>query len=75
MRHETQVQLLRRFFEMRERHTTTLASAPHLEPTSVYTDPARAELELQRIFRRGPRGAGWPPAPSPWPASPPASPR
>jgi phenylpropionate dioxygenase-like ring-hydroxylating dioxygenase large terminal subunit len=54
MRHETQVQLLRRFFDMRERHTTTLAAEPHLEPASVYTDPARAELEMERIFRRGP---------------------
>lgn len=54
MRHETQVQLLRRFFEMRRSHTTTLAAEPHFERASVYTDAERAELELERIFRRRP---------------------
>ncbi|HEX4108604.1 MAG TPA: SRPBCC family protein [Solirubrobacteraceae bacterium] len=54
MRHETQVQLLRRFFEMRREHTTTLGADPYVESASVYTDPERARLELERIFRRRP---------------------
>lgn len=51
MRHETQVELLRRFFAMRDARTTALAPAPQRRHVAEYTDPARAQLELAEIFR------------------------
>jgi hypothetical protein len=41
MRAETQREILRRFFTLRDTHTTELALAPMRQRASVYTDRAR----------------------------------
>jgi phenylpropionate dioxygenase-like ring-hydroxylating dioxygenase large terminal subunit len=51
---ETQRELLRRFFALRDAHTTTMAPAPYRQRASVYTDPARLADEEQTLFRRRP---------------------
>ncbi len=53
MRHDTQVKILRRFFEAREGRTTDMAAEPYRNPASVYTDPDRFAAEEQRLFRSG----------------------
>src|SRR3982074_3437057 len=58
---ETQRDLLRRFFELRDAHTTTLAPAPYRQRASVYTDPERLAQEQAAGFR-GPPLVGAPSA-------------
>jgi len=41
----TQRELLRRFFELRAAHTTSLAPAPYRQNAAVYTDPERLASE------------------------------
>jgi len=54
MRHETQVDLLRRFFAMREEHTTMMAAEPYRQRASVYTDAERLADEQRTLFRGQP---------------------
>jgi phenylpropionate dioxygenase-like ring-hydroxylating dioxygenase large terminal subunit len=54
MRHETQVELLRRFFAMRDAHTTMMAPEPYRQRASVYTDPGRLAEEQRTLFRGQP---------------------
>jgi len=54
MRAETQRDILRRFFVLREAHTTTMAAEPYRQRASVYTDPARLGEEMQTLFRGQP---------------------
>src|SRR5437764_1563244 len=58
MQIETQRELLRRFFELRAAHTTTLAAAPYRQQASVYTDPDRLALEESALFRARPLVVG-----------------
>jgi phenylpropionate dioxygenase-like ring-hydroxylating dioxygenase large terminal subunit len=58
MKIETQRDILRRFFELRAAHTTTLASAPYRQRASVYTDPDRLAAELGGLFRDRPLVVG-----------------
>ena len=50
----TQRELLRRFFELRAAHTTTMAPAPYRQDAAVYTDPERLEDEERLLLRRRP---------------------
>ena len=54
MRIETQRQILRRFFELRDAHTTTLAQEVFRQRAAVYTDAARLEMEERTLFRQRP---------------------
>src|SRR5580692_8324622 len=54
MRHETQVELLRRFFAMRDARTTMMAPGPYRQRASVYTDPERLAEEQRTLFRGRP---------------------
>lgn len=54
MRRETELNLLRRFFALRDAHTTTMAPAPVRQRASVYTDPERLVAEQQALFRGHP---------------------
>jgi phenylpropionate dioxygenase-like ring-hydroxylating dioxygenase large terminal subunit len=54
MRHETQVELLRRFFAMRDARTTMTAPDPYRQRASVYTDPERLAEEQRTLFRGQP---------------------
>lgn len=54
MKIETQRELLRRFFELRAAHTTTMAPTPHRQRAAVYTDPDRLRLEEAALFRGRP---------------------
>jgi phenylpropionate dioxygenase-like ring-hydroxylating dioxygenase large terminal subunit len=58
MRIETQRELLRRFFALREGHTTTLADEPYRQRADVYTDPQRLGAEVQSLFRGRPQLVG-----------------
>ena len=58
MNHALQVELIRRFFRMRDGHTTELAAAPYRNPASDYTDPEQLALERRVLFREGPVLAG-----------------
>jgi phenylpropionate dioxygenase-like ring-hydroxylating dioxygenase large terminal subunit len=58
MRPERQRELLRRFFLMREQHTTMLAPEPYRQRASVYTDPDRLAEEQRVLFRRQPLCVG-----------------
>jgi len=51
---ETQREILRRFFELRAAHTTTLAPSVYRQRASVYTDPERLEREEAALFRGRP---------------------
>jgi phenylpropionate dioxygenase-like ring-hydroxylating dioxygenase large terminal subunit len=51
MRIEAQRDILRTFFALREAHTTTLASAPYRQRSSVYVDPDRLAAETATLFR------------------------
>jgi phenylpropionate dioxygenase-like ring-hydroxylating dioxygenase large terminal subunit len=51
---ETQRDILRRFFSLRDAHTTTLADAPYRQRASVYTDPGRLADETRTLFRDRP---------------------
>ena len=50
----TQRELLRRFFDLRAAHTTTLAPAPYRQQASVYTDPERLAREERTLLRGRP---------------------
>ena len=50
----TQRELLRRFFDLRAAHTTTLAPAPYRQRASVYTDPQRLAQEERTLLRGRP---------------------
>jgi phenylpropionate dioxygenase-like ring-hydroxylating dioxygenase large terminal subunit len=58
MRPETQREILHRFFELREAHTTVLAPEPYRERASVYTDPDRLAAEVATLFRGHPLVVG-----------------
>jgi phenylpropionate dioxygenase-like ring-hydroxylating dioxygenase large terminal subunit len=58
VRIETQRDILKRFFELREAHSTTLVDEPYRQRAAVYTDPARLEEEMAALFRRGPLVVG-----------------
>jgi hypothetical protein len=51
---ETQREILRRFFELRAAHTTTMAPSVYRQRADVYTDPARLALEEPALFRDRP---------------------
>ena len=55
---ETQRQILKRFFELREAHTSTLAPSVYRQRAAVYTDPQRLEDEVQALFMRRPLVVG-----------------
>jgi phenylpropionate dioxygenase-like ring-hydroxylating dioxygenase large terminal subunit len=50
MNTETQREILRRFFELREAHTTTLAPGVMRQRASVYTDRDRLAAESEALF-------------------------
>jgi phenylpropionate dioxygenase-like ring-hydroxylating dioxygenase large terminal subunit len=58
VRIETQRDLLRRFFALREAHTTTLAAEPYRQRADVYTDPERLKAETRALFRGRPLVVG-----------------
>ncbi len=58
MRIETQRDILRRFFELRAAHSTTLAAEPYRQRAAVYTDPDRLEQEMEALFRGRPLVVG-----------------
>ena len=58
MKIETQREILRRFFELRAAHTTTLAPEPYRQQAAVYTDPERLAAEEATLFRGRPLVAG-----------------
>jgi phenylpropionate dioxygenase-like ring-hydroxylating dioxygenase large terminal subunit len=51
---ETQRDILRRFFELRAGHSTTLAPDVYQQRASVYTDPERLAREESALFRGRP---------------------
>ncbi len=54
MRIETQRDILRTFFALRDAHTTTMAAQPYRQRASVYTDPERLAMEERVLFRGRP---------------------
>src|SRR5438132_725268 len=54
MRIETQRELLRQFFELRDAHTTTMAPEPYRQRAAVYTDRDRLAAEMRELFRDRP---------------------
>jgi phenylpropionate dioxygenase-like ring-hydroxylating dioxygenase large terminal subunit len=54
MNAEKQREILRRFFALREAHTTLMAPEPRRERASVYTDPERLTREVDTLFRGHP---------------------
>lgn len=58
MKIETQREILRTFFALRDAHTTTFAPNVLRQRASVYTDPDRLAAETQGLFRGGPLLAG-----------------
>jgi len=54
MRIETQRDILRTFFALRDAQTTTLAPKPYRQRAAVYTDPQRLADEQQSLFRGRP---------------------
>jgi phenylpropionate dioxygenase-like ring-hydroxylating dioxygenase large terminal subunit len=58
LRVETQKDILRRFFALRDGHTTTLAPAVYRQRASVYVDPERLAAEVQALFRGRPLVVG-----------------
>jgi phenylpropionate dioxygenase-like ring-hydroxylating dioxygenase large terminal subunit len=55
---ELQRDILRRFFELREAHTTTMADAPFRQRSSVYIDGDRLASETRALFRGRPLVVG-----------------
>ena len=51
MRHQTQVALIKRIFDLMEREATDLAPAVETNPVRAYTDPAQLALEQENLFR------------------------
>ncbi len=58
MKIETQREILRTFFALRDAHTTTLAPHVFRQRASVYTDPGRLAEETAKLFRGRPLLAG-----------------
>jgi phenylpropionate dioxygenase-like ring-hydroxylating dioxygenase large terminal subunit len=58
MRLETQREILRQFFALREAHTTTLAPEPYRQRADVYTDRPRLDAEIFALFRGRPLVVG-----------------
>jgi phenylpropionate dioxygenase-like ring-hydroxylating dioxygenase large terminal subunit len=58
MRIDTQREILRRFFALRDAHSTTLTTEPYRQRADVYTDPDRLAAEMQTIFRGRPQLVG-----------------
>jgi len=58
VRRDTQVKLLRRFFEARQARTTDMAERLYRNPAAMYTDPIRFAAEWERLFRPGPLVVG-----------------
>lgn len=58
MNHDTQREILRRFFELRAAHTTTMAPAVFRQRAAVYTDPERLRSEIELLFRGRPLVVG-----------------
>ncbi len=54
MRAQIQREILRRFFELRAAHTTTMAPAVYRQQASIYVDPARLQAETEALFRTRP---------------------
>ncbi|MEQ8344431.1 MAG: SRPBCC family protein [Sneathiellaceae bacterium] len=59
MRHERQVELLKRLQGQDRRQPGPLAPASRRQPASAYTDPARFEAERQALFRQHPALVGF----------------
>ncbi len=58
VQHDTQVKLIRRFFEARQARTTDMADHVYRNPATVYTDTGRGAAEWERLFRPGPLVVG-----------------
>jgi nitrite reductase/ring-hydroxylating ferredoxin subunit len=58
MDHARQVELVKRFFELREAGSTDLAPASYRQPASAYVSPERFARERERLFRGRPLLAG-----------------
>jgi phenylpropionate dioxygenase-like ring-hydroxylating dioxygenase large terminal subunit len=54
MRIDTQREILKRFFALRDAHTTTMAPQPYRQRADVYTNPERLAEEMQTLFRGRP---------------------
>ncbi|ANK82787.1 MAG: hypothetical protein TEF_19795 [Rhizobiales bacterium NRL2] len=54
MRHEDQIQMVRRVMRHVEEGTTTYADRMHRNPVSAYTCPERFEREQETVFRKWP---------------------
>lgn len=54
MRRETELELLRRFFKLREQRTTDMAGEPLRNPATAYTDHQRFRREWETLFRGRP---------------------
>ena len=58
MRIETQRDILRQFFALRDAHTTTLAPAPYRQRAATYIEPDRLSAEVEALFRGRPMLVG-----------------
>jgi phenylpropionate dioxygenase-like ring-hydroxylating dioxygenase large terminal subunit len=58
VRHDLQVKLLKRFFELRQSRATDMADHIFRNPVGAYTDPDRFALEFEVFFRRAPLVVG-----------------
>jgi phenylpropionate dioxygenase-like ring-hydroxylating dioxygenase large terminal subunit len=58
MRIETQRDILKTFFALRDAHTTTMAAQPYRQQATVYTDPERLAGEQRMLFRGRPLMVG-----------------
>jgi phenylpropionate dioxygenase-like ring-hydroxylating dioxygenase large terminal subunit len=58
MRLETQREILRQFFALRDAHTTSLAPEPYRQRADVYTDRGRLDDEVAALFRGRPLVVG-----------------
>lgn len=54
MKHDVQVELIRRILDFADRRTTTLAAESFEEDVAAYTDPDRLARERTRLFREEP---------------------
>src|ERR1700694_4727960 len=58
MKIETQREILKQFFALRDAHTTTFAPEPYRQRADVYTDPERLTAEVDALFRGRPLVVG-----------------
>lgn len=58
MRIETQRDILKTFFALRDARTTTMAAQPYRQQATVYTDPERLAEEQRTLFRGRPLMVG-----------------